>query len=227
MNLSPISFPRHQISFKQNKPTKFEEVPEKFDPKYLTQQSRDKTVAILGASRGNEKLDPYKIQAEYLAATLVKRGYNVVTGAATAGIMDAADKGAYSAEIDPENKNHGKCLGIASGWSNEDYQKCHMIKKSKDDFARILDFDKVAKNIVVFPGGTTTMAEATTLITRAKYEEDPEKKPVVSLIGPFQAFDRQYEKFEEMGTVTPKRDKLYKLYDEVDTLIDEKFPPKN
>ncbi|MEI8390743.1 MAG: hypothetical protein WCG23_12775 [bacterium] len=213
------------IFFKANRPSNKDEVPAEINYKYSTPESREKTIAILGASVDSQELSPYTKQANSLARELVARGYNIVTGAGSAGIMGAANKGGHEAELNPENKNHGECLGLMTqeAWGNEDYRNCNIIKRAGDDFTRIADFDKVAKHIVAFPGGAMTVAEATSFIAKARYEKG-DKKPDVSFIGPYQGLDFQYETLEKIKTLGTNRQTIYKSYNDVKSLLDEKFP---
>ncbi len=125
-------------------------------------------VTVFGSAK-TEPRDKYYKLAEQTAATLVKDGYAIITGAGP-GIMEAANKGA---------KNVGGAsigLNIQVPIVQEPNKYVTNLIDFRYFFCRKVMFVKYAKAFVIFPGGFGTMDEffeSITLIQTEKIEEFP------------------------------------------------------
>ena len=125
-------------------------------------------VTVFGSAK-TEPRDKYYKLAEQTAATLVKDGYAIITGAGP-GIMEAANKGA---------KNVGGAsigLNIQVPIVQEPNKYVTNLIDFRYFFRRKVMFVKYAKAFVIFPGGFGTMDEffeSITLIQTEKIEEFP------------------------------------------------------
>jgi len=123
---------------------------------------------VFGSAK-TEPRDKYYKLAEQTAATLVKDGYAIITGAGP-GIMEAANKGA---------KNVGGAsigLNIQVPIVQEPNKYVTNLIDFRYFFCRKVMFVKYAKAFVIFPGGFGTMDEffeSITLIQTEKIEEFP------------------------------------------------------
>ena len=125
-------------------------------------------VTVFGSAK-TEPRDKYYKLAEQTAATLVKDGYAIITGAGP-GVMEAANKGA---------KNVGGAsigLNIQVPIVQEPNKYVTNLIDFRYFFCRKVMFVKYAKAFVIFPGGFGTMDEffeSITLIQTEKIEEFP------------------------------------------------------
>ncbi len=125
-------------------------------------------VSIFGSSRTLPNDRYYKI-TEKIAGLLVKKGYAVITGAGP-GVMEAANKGAYSAG--------GKSIGlnIQVPIIQKPNRYVTTLLEFRYFFCRKVMFVKYGRAFVVLPGGFGTMDEffeAVTLIQTKRISPFP------------------------------------------------------
>jgi uncharacterized protein (TIGR00730 family) len=113
--------------------------------------------SIFGSARSKPSSKYYKI-AEETAATLVKAGYSIITGAGP-GIMEAANKGAKKAQ--------GESIGLNILIPIVQKPNKYITKRLefKYFFCRKVMFVKYSKALVAFPGGFGTLDEFFEVIT--------------------------------------------------------------
>jgi uncharacterized protein (TIGR00730 family) len=146
-------------------------------------------------------------EAEKLGAILAKHGYTVITGGGP-GIMEAANKGAYST-------NPSKSIGINIQLPMEQRTNPY-VTKSKGFyyfFTRKVMLAASAQSYIFFPGGFGTLDEVTEIITLIQTGK-MQKIPVI-LIGKeyWQPFINwiENEMIKEYKTVMPKDRQIFKL----------------
>ena len=150
----------------------FDEVPGLVD-KYTSDESRKKTVTILGSATNSRALEEYMDMCAEVTEGLVKNGYNILSGCGSHGIMGTAYEAAKKHSAVDMNGRPVQNLTILvePGWGDEDLKHCVPIGKAKSEAERIDKFFKTSDNFVVFPGGSTTMQEATSLLNFKKHLE--------------------------------------------------------
>lgn len=126
------------------------------------------TVTIFGSARTSEDELAYK-QARELSGKLANDGFTVVTGGG-AGIMEAANRGAYEAG--------GKSVGLNISLPHEQVLNDYTTESMafRYFFARKVMLVYAASALVVFPGGFGTMDEmfeAITLVQTGKMPSVP------------------------------------------------------
>ncbi|MDD3323671.1 MAG: TIGR00730 family Rossman fold protein [Sulfurospirillaceae bacterium] len=113
------------------------------------------SVTFFGSARFDSE-NPYYKQANLLARMLGKKGYAVVTGG-SAGIMEAANKGAY------EVRDHKHCesVGLNISLPSEQAGNKFTTKSLTFDyfFVRKVMLVKYSIAYVIFPGGFGTLDE--------------------------------------------------------------------
>ena len=125
-------------------------------------------VSIFGSAKASKTSKYYKT-AEETAASLVKNGYAIITGAGP-GIMEAANKGA--------KKAHGESIGlnILIPTMQKPNKYITRVLEFKYFFCRKVMFAKYSKALVAFPGGFGTMDEffeAITLVQTRRIDPFP------------------------------------------------------
>ena len=147
----------------------------------------------------------------------VKNGYNVVTGCGTKGIMGAAYYAAKEASAVDLNGKAIQNLAIIVNplWGDENFEDCVVIGKASSEAERIMKFAKVADNFVIFPGGVTTLQEATTLIRYNVHTNENGLKKIV-LVGKefFAGLKQQYETMAAFKLLTRPADTVFKVLSE-------------
>jgi uncharacterized protein (TIGR00730 family) len=125
-------------------------------------------VSIFGSARTQPKSPEYKM-AEKMAASLVKSGFNIISGGGP-GVMEAANKGAAEAG--------GKSEGLNIQLPYEQKPNCYANVRLdfRYFFIRRVMFVKYAVAYIVMPGGFGTLDEffeAITLIQTKKIRPFP------------------------------------------------------
>ena len=125
-------------------------------------------VSIFGSTRTGPDSETYKM-TETIAESLVKNGFNVISGGGP-GIMEAANKGAFSAG--------GKSVGlhIELPYEQKPNEYANIRLKFKYFFIRKVMFVKYAVAYVIMPGGFGTLDElfeALTLIQTHRIKPFP------------------------------------------------------
>ena len=189
---------------------------------YTTPEKRAKSVVILGSSKTTEPLMEYLDLCSQTTKELVKNGYNIITGCGTKGIMGAAYYAAKEASaINLEGKPVQNLAIIVNPlWGDENLDDCLVIGKASSESERIIKFTRVADNFVIFPGGTTTLQEATTLIRHNVHSEESGLKKII-LAGKefFAGLKQQYETMAKMRFLKKVPDYFFKILSEKNEII--------
>ncbi len=189
---------------------------------YTTPKMREKAVVILGSSRTTEPLMEYMDLCSKTTEELVKSGYNIVTGCGTKGIMGAAYNAAMnSSALNLEGKPVQNLAIIVNPlWGDENLKDCIIIGKASSEAERIIKFTKVADNFVIFPGGTTTLQEAATLIRYNVHSEENKFKKII-LVGKefFSGLKNQYETMAKMQFLKKVPDYFFKILSDKNEII--------
>lgn len=192
------------------------------DKQYTRPEKRAKTVVILGSSKTTEPLIEYLDLCSKTTKELVQHGYNIVTGCGTKGIMGAAYYAAKESSATDLNGKPVQNLAIIVNplWGDENLNDCVVIGKANSESERIVKFTKVADNFVVFPGGTTTMQEATTLIRYNVHSEECGLKKII-LVGKefFAGLKQQYETVAKMKFLNKPPEKIFKILSNKNEII--------
>ncbi|MFA5744815.1 MAG: TIGR00730 family Rossman fold protein [Candidatus Paceibacterota bacterium] len=167
-------------------------------------------VTIFGTARASFEDKVYK-NAEALTKRLSKRGFAVITGG-SAGVMQAANKGAFEAG--------GISVGFNINLPNVQYYNPYLTEKFSFDhfFVRKVILTYASEVYVYFPGGLGTLNEFFEIITLVQTGKI-RKMPII-------LFGREYwtpllsfiEKtlYEKHAAIDEKDLKLYTLVDSVD-----------
>ena len=199
----------------------FKDIPS-LDTKYTKPQQTQKTVAILGSSKTTEPLMEYMELCSQTTKELVKNGYNIVTGCGTNGIMGAAYNAAKEASaVNLEGKPiQNLAIIVKPLWGDENLKDCVIIGKASSEAERIIKFTKVADNFVFFPGGTTTLQEAATIIRYNVHSEENKFKQII-LVGKeyFAGLKHQYETMAKMQLVKKAPETIFKILSEKNEIV--------
>ena len=97
-----------------------------------------------------------------------------------------------------------------------------IIGKAFSESERIAKFAKVADNFVIFPGGTTTLQEAATLIRLNVHSAENGLKKIV-LVGKefFSGLKTQYENMANMGFLKKKPEAFFKILSQKQEILKE------
>tara|TARA_X000001036_G_scaffold216661_1_gene202830 strand:- start:214 stop:900 length:687 start_codon:yes stop_codon:yes gene_type:complete len=128
------------------------------------------SISIFGSARTKPNDKYYKL-AEEISASIVEKGYGVITGGGK-GIMEAANKGANS----KKGNSVGLCINLPFEDTNNEFIDQDKLLNFDYFFVRKVMFVKYAQGFVVMPGGFGTMDEffeAITLIQTYKAEKFP------------------------------------------------------
>ncbi len=192
------------------------------DSVYTAPKMREKAVVILGSSKTTEPLMEYMELCSDTTKELVKNGYNIVTGCGTKGIMGAAYYAAKEASALDMNGKPVQNLAILVDplWGDENLRDCLLIGKASSESERIVKFTKVADNFVIFPGGTTTLQEAATLIRYNVHSEENKFKKII-LVGKdfFAGLKNQYETMAKMRFLKKVPDYFFKILSEKNEIV--------
>tara|TARA_B100001057_G_scaffold480862_1_gene554206 strand:- start:90 stop:776 length:687 start_codon:yes stop_codon:yes gene_type:complete len=128
------------------------------------------SISIFGSARTKPSDKYYKL-AQEISASIVEKGYGVITGGGK-GIMEAANKGANS----KKGNSVGLCINLPFEDTNNKFIDQDKLLNFDYFFVRKVMFVKYAQGFVVMPGGFGTMDEffeAITLIQTYKAEKFP------------------------------------------------------
>ena len=105
-------------------------------------------------------------------------------------------------------------------WGDENLRDCLLIGKASSESERIVKFTKVADNFVIFPGGTTTLQEAATLIRYNVHSEENKFKKII-LVGKdfFAGLKNQYETMAKMRFLKKVPDYFFKILSEKNEIV--------
>ena len=184
------------------------------DKRYTAPDMRKRAVVVLGSSKTTEPLMQYMDLCSETTKAFVQSGFNVVTGCGTKGIMGSAYYAAKDASaVDMSGKPVQNLAIIVSPlWGDENLEDCVLIGKAYSESERIMKFAKVADNFVIFPGGVTTLQEATTLIRHNVHSKERGLKKIV-LVGKefFAGLKQQYEALADLKLIKNRPDAYFKV----------------
>ena len=192
------------------------------DNRYTKPEMKAKAVVVLGSSKTTEPLMEYMELCSQTTKALVQNGYNIVTGCGTKGIMGAAYYAAReSSALNMEGKPVQNLSIIVNPlWGDENLDDCIVIGKASSESERIMKFTKVADNFVIFPGGTTTMQEATTLIRHNVHSEESGLKKII-LVGKefFSGLKQQYETMANMQFIKKSPEVFFRILSDKNEIV--------
>ena len=192
------------------------------DNKYTKPEQTKKAVVVLGSSKTTEPLMEYMELCSQTTKELVQNGYNIVTGCGTKGIMGAAYNAAKDASVvNLEGKPlQNLAIVVKPLWGDENLNDCVIIGKASSESERIIKFTKVADNFVIFPGGTTTLQEAATIIRYNVHSEENKFKQII-LVGKeyFAGLKQQYETMAKLQLVKKAPETIFKILSEKNEIV--------
>ena len=197
------------------------------DSKYMTPQSKEKTVAVLGSSKATDDILDYMEMCANSTKAIVLSGKNLVHGCGSAGIMGEAYNSGYTYSSKNKDGVPEQNLAILTEplWGDEDIEHCVPITCAKSEADRIEKFAQVANTILIFPGSAGTLQEATTMISKNYYGKPEDKKKIV-LVGSdfFKGLIDQYNKLYEAKLIKCPPEELFSIADseeDIDRLMNE------
>ncbi len=205
-------------------PATFDEVPP-LDARFTGPESRARTVTILGSSKS---VDPIKEQvalSAQAAGELIRRGYNVLTGAGNAGVMGAAYAAASeSASAAPQSGSpRGENLSIVvrPAWGDENLADARAIGIADSEAERIEKFTKASDSFLIFPGSAGSLQEAATLIAKNAYRGKEALKRII-LVGRdfFGGLSQQYQRLYTDGLLKEKPETLFRVVDTAEEILE-------
>ncbi len=207
-----------KVSFKSN-------IPININPQYCTKQSRENTIGILGSSKSTDEIMKYMDLCASVTKSMVQNKKNLLHGCGNSGIMGVAyNSGKIYSKKDSNGKPIQNLAIIAQPlWGDEDLDNCIPLTTSKSEADRIEKFASVADIFVIFPGSSTTLQEATTLITKNYYGKPEEKKKII-LVGRdfFKGLQEQYQQLYNSKLIKCPPEELFTVVDteeEIEALL--------
>ncbi len=170
-------------------------------------------VTFFGSARATLDASVYK-EATKLAAALAKEGYAVVTGG-SAGIMQAANKGAYDAG--------GASVGLNVRLPNEQKENVFLTERFEFDhfFVRKVMLTYASEVYIFFPGGFGTLDEffeIITLVQTGKIRAVPIVLYNSDFWNPLLEFIRT-SLIKKFKTINPKDYELFHVSDSVEEAV--------
>jgi predicted Rossmann-fold nucleotide-binding protein len=200
-------------------PASFDEIPE-FDARYTGPESRARTVTVLGSSK---TVDPIKEQVGLSAAAsgeLIRRGYNVLTGAGNAGVMGAAYAAAAEASNAAPRGGENLVLAVRPGWGDENLSDARAIGIADSEPRRVEAFTKVSDTFLVFPGSAGSIQEAAILVAMNAYRGKAPLKRII-LVGRdfFGGLSEQYRRLFADGLLKEAPEALFRVVDSLEEIL--------
>lgn len=210
------------ISFRSN--DLFKGIPA-LNPDYTTEESKAKTVTVLGSSKSSDAILNAMDLCSKTSKVLVNKGYNILTGCGTKGIMGSAHFAASESsaiDISTGKPKQNLAIVVEPAWGDEDLEHCTPIGKATSEADRIEKFGKTSNTFLIFPGSATTIQEAVSLIQQNEYSKDQPLKKIL-LVGKkyFEGLKIQYDKLAESKLLKHKPDELFKVVDSEDEILKE------
>jgi len=201
----------------------FKNIPS-LNPFYVTEQSKDNTIAIFGSSKDTDGILNAMDLCSRTTKSLVEMNYNILTGCGTNGVMGRAFTAAKeNSLIDQKTGKPKQNLTIVMDppYGDEDIENSIPIAKANSELDRIDKFSKTANSFVIFPGSATTISEATTLIQQNEYTKEKPKK--IILVGKdfFAGLNKQYQALAEAKLLKHKPEELFKVVDTEKEILKE------
>ena len=211
-NIKAVDF---YTALKMNEPPKTY-IPQSIPPIYKTKRSKENTIAILGSSKTADEISAYIDMCRNFVKSSVQDGKNIVTGCGNAGIMGAAYTAAQEfSEKDKQGKpKQNLAILINPLYGDEDLENCIPLTWANSQAERIEYFSEVSDTMVIFPGSTTTLQEAATLISK-NYYGNPEDRKKIILVGKsfFKDLVEQYNTLYKQGLMSCQPSELFTIAD--------------
>lgn len=200
------------------KPATFDEIPS-LDERYTAPESRSRTVTVLGSSRAADPIRRHMDLAARIAGELVRRGYNILSGCGNAGIMGAAyDAAAAASKAAGAGEN--LAIVVTPAWGDENLADARAIGIADSEAARIEKFRKVSDTFLVFPGGASSLQEASTLIAQNERRGGAAPKRILFVGRDFyRGLEAQYDRLYAQGLLAAKPRELFQVVDSADEII--------
>lgn len=199
------------------------EIPVNINPKYKTKESRKNTVGVLGSSKSTDEIMNYMELCASVTKSMVCKGKNLIHGCGNSGIMGTAYNAGKKYSKKDFNGRPIQNLAIIAQplWGDEDLDNCIPLTISKSEADRIEKFSTVADNFIIFPGSSTTLQEATTLITKNYYGKPEDKKKII-LVGRdfFKGLQEQYQKLYDSKLIKCPPEELFTVVDTEEEIND-------
>ncbi len=196
-------------------------IPSKISSKYLSKESRENTIGILGSSKSTDEIMDYMTACSEITKNIVLSGKNIVHGCGNSGIMGAAYEAGKIYSKKDTNGNPEQNLAIIANplWGDEDLENCIPLTETNSEAERIEKFTQVANSFIIFPGSTATLQEAATLISNNCYANTEDKKQIV-LIGKdfFKGLQEQYQKLYECKLIKCPPEELFTIVDSIEEI---------
>ena len=171
-------------------------------------------VSVFGSARATFEDEVYQHATE-LTARLAKRGFSVITGG-SAGVMQAANKGAFEAG--------GASVGLNINLQELQTYNPYLTEKHGFDhfFVRKVMLTYASEVYVYFPGGFGTLDEFFEIVTLVQTKKI-RKVPIVlfgsTFWNPLLTFIEE-KMYKEHGAINKEDMELYKVVDTVDEAFD-------
>jgi TIGR00730 family protein len=174
------------------------------------------SVSIFGSARAAPDHPWYKL-AEELSRTLSDAGFSVVSGGGL-GIMEAANKGAYSGK----SPSIGLNIRLPVEPLGNAYQDISL--NFRHFFSRKVMFVKYASAYVVLPGGFGTLDELAEILTLVQTGKT-RRIPIILVYSPFWKGLIQWfqDTLITAGTVSPEDLELFQVLDKPQEVVDAIF----
>lgn len=204
----------------------WDKIPTSVGKKYANPNSSTKTVAIMGSSKSTNAIsDSVELSAE-VTKDIVQKGYNIVTGCGSNGVMGAAYNAAKEnsiRDIKSGKPSQNLAIVMTPPWGDEDIQNCVAICKASSEDNRITKFRQVADTFIIFPGSATSIKEATSLIQQNEYAKSSEPLKKIILVGKefFRGLVEQYQKLFDSKLLKHSPEELFKVLDDKDAILKE------
>lgn len=211
-------------------PASFDEIPP-LDARYAEPESRARTVTVLGSSKS---ADPIKTQIALSAEAsgeLIRRGYNVLTGAGNAGVMGAsyaaAAESANAASADGPVRGENLVVAVRPAWGDENLSDARAVGIADSEAERIEKLAKLSDAFLIFPGSAGSLQEAATLIAKNAYRGKAALKRIL-LVGRdfFGGLSQQYQRLYADGLLKEAPESLFRVVDTAEEILAE-FPSRS
>jgi len=200
-------------------PASFDEIPA-LDARYATPESRARTVTVLGSSKS---VDPIKEQVALsgrVSGELIRRGFNVLTGAGNAGVMGASYKAAAENANAAGPRGENLVIAVRPAWGDENLSDARAIGVADSEAERIEKFAKTSDSFLIFPGSAGSLQEAATLIAKNAYRGKAPLKRVI-LVGRdfFGGLSQQYQRLFADGLLKEAPEALFSVVDTAEEIL--------
>ena len=169
-------------------------------------------VCVFGAS-SRDLAQIYYDEAYALGAALARRGYTIVFGGGTSGLMGAAARGAKS--------EGGKLIGVAPRFFDEPgilYEGCDEMIFTETMSERKKAMEDMSDAFVTLPGGIGTFEEFFEALTLKQLGRHAKAMAVLNTNGYYDAMETMLQRAVDEEFFTPDGKALYAMFTDVDRL---------